>query len=118
MEPRTVRRSDRWAAPGVSGNPWAVVSLVLALLGLVSVGVIAAATAGVRFLRSLPDQAGYALYGAVPSFGVLAFFTGLAGRRRTRRAWLAWIGLVLGSLLVVLGVAVVVILANAWRSLG
>ncbi len=118
-ETESPRRSERWAAEGAApGNPWAVASLVLAALGLVAVALIVLATAQVSPIDSLSDPAGYVLYGAVPSFGVLAVFTGLMGRTRSRRPWMAWTGVVVGSALVALAVVVLVIVLNAFRTLG
>lgn len=112
------RRSDRWATSGRSGNPWAWASVCFTFLGLASVGVMVAATLGVRTLDAIPDGAGYGLYAAVPSCGVLAVFAGLVGRRRERRRWLAWIGVVAGSLLVLAALVAALILVDALRALG
>jgi len=54
----------------------------------------------------------------VPSFGVLAVFTGLMGRERSGRPWMAWTGVAVGSALVALAVVVLVIVLNAFRTLG
>ncbi len=113
------RRSDRWAGTqDDEGNPWAVASLAFAVLGLVAVGLIVAGTSGAPFLDSLPDAAASALYGSVPGFGLLALFAGLAGRTRPRRAWMAWTGVIAGSVLVVVAAVVAVILLNAFLTLG
>lgn len=112
------KRSDRWAASGRPGNPWAWASVCFGFLGLASVGVIVAATLGVRTLDAIPDGAGYGLYAAVPSCGALAVFAGVAGRRRERRRWLAWIGVGVGSLLVLAALVAVAIVVDALRTLG
>lgn len=119
VETESPRRSERWAADGAGpGNRWAVASLVFAALGLLAVALIVVATARVTPFDSLSDPAGYVLYGAVPSFGVLALFTGLMGRTRSARPWMAWTGVVVGSALVALAVIVLVIVLNAFRTLG
>jgi len=113
------RRSDRWAAAGdAQGNPWAVASVALAALGLVAVGMIIAGTSGAQPLDSLPDGVASGLYGSVPGFALLALLAGLAGRNRTRRAWMAWTGAIAGSLLLVFAAVVAVILLNAFLTLG
>ena len=118
-ETESPRRSERWAAEGSgSGERWAVAALVFAALGLVALALIVLATAQVTPFDSLSDPAGYVLYGAVPSFGVLAVFTGLMGRERSGRPWMAWTGVAVGSALVALAVVVVVIVLNAFRTLG
>jgi hypothetical protein len=109
------RRSDRWA--GARTNPWAIAGLVCAVLGLAAVGVIATATADVSWLASLPDEAGYLLYGAVPSLGVLALALGVVAVGRGRARWLAVAAIVIGSLEVVVSIAAIVVLLNATRSL-
>ncbi len=93
-------------------------SVLFALLGAASAGVIAAAAAHVPSVESLPDWAGYVAYGAVPSFGVLALFTGIAGRSRSRRRWMARIGIAVGALLVLAALVALVGLVNALRTLG
>lgn len=113
-----MEESSRRAAKARGGNPWAWVSVWFALLGLASAGAIVAGTLGVRTLDAIPDGVGYALFAASPSCGVLAVFAGLAGRRRERRRWLAWIGIVAGSLLVLAALAAVAILVEALRTLG
>ena len=113
------RRSDRWAAiGGGQGNAWAVVSAAFAALGLAAVGMIIAGSSGAQPLDSLPDGVAAGLYGSVPGFGLLALLTGLAGRNRPRRAWLAWAGAITGSLLLMFAAAVAVILLNAFLTLG
>jgi hypothetical protein len=113
------RRSDRWAASGGGqGNAWAVVSVALAALGLAAVGMIIAGTTGARPLDSLPDGVASGLYGSVPGFGLLALLAGLAGRNRPTRTWLAWVGAIAGSLLLVFAAVVAVILLNAFLTLG
>jgi hypothetical protein len=88
------RRSDRWAAMIVAG------------------------TSGAPFLDSLPDGMASALYGSVPGLGLLALLAGLAGRNRPRKAWMAWTGVIAGSLLLVFAAIVAVILLNAFLMLG
>lgn len=100
------------------GNAAAVASLCFGILGLTAVGVIAAAMGGALELDSLSDEVGYGLYGAVPSLGFLGLVFGLIGRRDYRLRWMAWTGLVLGSLLVLLALVVVIALLNAARTLG
>ncbi|HEX9694673.1 MAG TPA: hypothetical protein VGA74_06680 [Actinomycetota bacterium] len=113
------RRSDRWAATGdAAGNPWAVASVAFAALGLAAVGMIVAGTSGAPFLDSLPDGMASALYGSVPGLGLLALLAGLAGRNRPRKAWMAWTGVIAGSLLLVFAAIVAVILLNAFLMLG
>ncbi|HET7870100.1 MAG TPA: hypothetical protein VFM85_07270 [Actinomycetota bacterium] len=118
-ETQASRRSDRWAATGAAhGNPWAVASVGFAALGLAGVGMIVAGTSGARFLDSLPDAVASGLYGSVPGFGLLALLAGLAGRNRSRRAWMAWTGAIAGSLLLVFAAVVAVILLNSFLTLG
>ena len=113
------RRSDRWAGTeDAEGNPWAVASFAFAALGLVAVGLIVAGTSGAPFLDSLPDGVASALYGSVPGFGLLALLAGLAGRARPRRAWMAWTGTIVGSMLLAVAAIVAVILLNAFLTLG
>lgn len=116
-ETESARRSDRWAASGKTRNPWAVVALLCALLGLAAAGAIAGATAGLSLFDGLPDQAGYVLYGAVPSFGVLGLAFGTVAVRRARFRWLSVPAIVLASIEVLAAVAVLVILVSAARSL-
>src|SRR5881409_1134050 len=101
------RRSDRWAGTeDAEGNPWAVASFAFAALGLVAVGLIVAGTSGAPFLGSLPG------------FGLLALLAGLAGRARPRRAWMAWTGTIVGSMLLAVAAIVAVIVLNAFLTLG
>lgn len=119
VDTESSRRSERWAADGAGpGNRWAVAALVLAALGLLAVALIVLATARVTPFDSLSDPAGYVLYGAVPSFGVLAVFTGLMGRGPSGRPWMAWTGVVVGSALIAVALIVLVIVLNAFRTLG
>jgi hypothetical protein len=95
-----------------------VASVAFAALGLAGVGMIVAGTSGAPFLDSLPDGVASGLYGSVPGFGLLALLAGLAGRNRPRRVWMAWIGAIAGSLLLVFAAVVAVILLNAFLTLG
>jgi hypothetical protein len=119
MGTQTPQRSDWWAGTNdAEGNPWAVASVAFAALGLVALGVIVAGTYGEPSFDSLPDAAASALYGAVPGFGVLALLAGLAGRTRRRRNWMAWTGVIMGSVLLALAVVGALILLNAFLTLG
>ena len=110
-------RSDRWAASGKTRNPWATVALLCALLGLAAAGAIAGATAGLSLFEGLPDEAGYVLYGAVPSFGVLGLAFGAVAVRRPRYRWLSIPVIVLAAIEVLASIAVLVMLVSATRSL-
>jgi hypothetical protein len=119
MGTQTPQRSDWWAGTNdAEGNPWAVASVAFAALGLVAVGVIVAGTYGEPSFDSLPDAAASALYGSVPGFGVLALLAGLTGRTRRRRTWMAWTGVIMGSVLLALAVVGALILLNAFLTLG
>ena len=110
-------RSDRWAASGKTRNPWAIAAFLWAVLGLAAAGAIAGATAGLSFFDGLPDEAGYVLYGAVPSFGVLGLAFGAVAVRRPRYRWLSIPLIVLASIEVLASIAVLVMLVSATRSL-
>jgi len=109
-------RGDGRKAAEASQDLWAWVSLVSALLGVGAVATIAASAADAGFLSSLPDWAGSVLYGAVPFFGLLAVFSGIAGRGRGLHGWVTRAGIALGCLLVVAALAAVVLLLNAFRT--
>lgn len=117
METEPARRSDRWEGSGETRNPWAAVGLTCALLGLAAAGAIVGATAGLSLFDGLPDQAGYVLYGAVPSFGVLGLAFGTVAVRRASLRWLSMTAIVLASIEILVSVAVLVLLLNAARSL-
>lgn len=116
-ETESVRRSDRWGASGKTRNPWAVIALVCALLGLAAAGTIAGATAGMSLFGGLPDRAGYVLYGAVPSLGVLGLAFGAVAVQRARFRWLSVTAVVLASIEVLASIVVLVMLLSAVRSL-
>jgi hypothetical protein len=87
------------------------------VLGLAAAGAIAAATAGASLLDEVPDAVGYALAGAVPTFGGLAVVLGAVGARRERRRWLCRVAMAVGALEVLGAVVVIVVLVSATRSL-
>ncbi|MGH2578090.1 MAG: hypothetical protein ACRDG9_10145, partial [Actinomycetota bacterium] len=58
------------------------------------------------------------LHEALDIDGLLALLAGLAGRNRPRKAWMAWTGVIAGSLLLVFAAIVAVILLNAFLMLG
>ena len=116
-ETESVRRSDGWGASGKTRNPWAVIALVCALLGIAAAGTIAGATAGLSLFDGLPDRAGYVLYGAVPSFGVLGLAFGAVAVQRARFRWLSVTAVVLASIEVLTAVTVLIMLLSATRSL-
>ena len=78
---------------------------------------IAAATAGSSLLAGLPDGVGYALAGAVPTFGGLAVALGAVGTRRERRRWVCWAAVVVGALEVLGALALIVVLVSTAVSL-
>lgn len=120
MEPKTpdaaqTRPTQTGAEPGWVAaehvrNPWAIVSSIAALLGVACAGAVAGAAAELGRLADLSDDVAYGLFGAVPALGVIALATGLVGRHRRRLGWLAWLGLLLGALLVVAALTVVIVL--------
>ncbi len=113
------RRSDRWVAGTKDrGNAWAWISVTFALVGVVAVAAIAAATAGLAPFDELPDRTVYVAFGSIPSVGILALVLGLTGRHGSRFRWVAWIGATLGAVLVLGAIAVTVILVTALRTLG
>lgn len=92
-------------------------AFLCSLLGLAAAGAIAGAAAGLSPFAGLPDRAGYALCGAVPSFGLLGLAFGTAAARRARFRWVSVPAIVLASIEVLAAVALLVLLLNAGRSL-
>jgi hypothetical protein len=111
------RRADRWEASARVRNPWAWISLACALLGLAAAAAIGAATREVEPLTGLSDEVGYLLYGAVPTFGVLAAAFGVVALGRPRRRWAAVVAIVVGSIEIVAAIVAMVVLLSASRSL-
>jgi peptidoglycan/LPS O-acetylase OafA/YrhL len=95
-------------------NPWAIASLVLALVpfGVFAAIVVAAFAAGPS------DSLDRVFYLSVPLFGALAVVAGLAGRRRPEQRTLRRIGIAVGALEVLATAVIVVALVNALRTLG
>ena len=114
MLPAGARPSDR-STEGRRRAPWGWLSLAAGALGVGALGAVAALTATRGSGGSLPDWAGYALYGSVPSLGVLALACGMVGAPPGTRRWPAWIGATLGAVLVVAGLAAIAILLIALR---
>ncbi len=115
--PDVPRRSDRWEASARVRNPWVWIALACALLGLAAAGAIGAATGEVRPFANLSEEVGYALFGAVPTFGVLAVTLGVVALGRPRRRWASVSAIVVGAVEILAAIVAVVVFLSAGRSL-
>jgi hypothetical protein len=111
------RRSDRWASEPSepATNWWAVLAVLLALAGC---GVAALVAAAVKGSVEIGDDAGLVLVGVAPSLGTLGVVLGIVGTRRGSLRWLAWLGVALGSVLVLVTIAAVTAVVVSMRTLG
>jgi hypothetical protein len=109
------RRSDRWAAETAepSGGGWAIAAVVLVLAGY---GVAALVVAALEGSIDVGDDLALVLVAVAPSLGALGLGSGIVGARRRSLRWLAWIGIVLGALLVLATIAAVTAVVLAMRS--
>jgi hypothetical protein len=109
------RRSDRWSAEPAepSVNWWAILGV---LVVVTAYGVAALVGAIVRGDVVFDDDVGLLFVGVAPSLAALGVVFGIVGARRYGLRWLAWVAIVLGTLLVGASVLVIGAVVIAFRN--